>query len=198
MSRRAKTLNNEQLAQVLEYVAQNSNTPLRDYVLVLLSFKGALRAAEMAGLSWRDVTDAFGQVRPDAFEVPAGIAKKGHGRIVPMHRALYAALVALKAQTHRDASRGNKPIIPSGLDGVSRMNPNTLQKYLSRMYLAMGLEGVTSHSGRRSFITSGLRLANQHGCSIRDVQNAVGHRQIDTTEAYIDPSDRINELVNAI
>ena len=197
MSRRAKTLTPEQLVQVLDYVGKTSSTPLRDYALVLLSFKGGLRAGEMAGLSWRDVTDAFGAVRADAFEIPNGIAKKGHGRTVPMHRALYAGLVALKEMSHKDATRGNKPVIGAVIDGT-RLSANSLQKYMSRLYSSMGLEGVTSHSGRRTFITRGLRLANQHGCSIRDVQNAVGHRYIDTTEAYIDPSANVGDLVNAI
>lgn len=195
-AKRAKTLTDAQLVQVLEYVGKTSKQPLRDYTMVLLSFKGALRAAEIAGLSWRDVTDAFGNVRSDLFEVPDGIAKKGHGRAVPMHRALYAALCALKATQHKDATRGKQPVIP-GLHGP-RMSPNNLQKYMARLYQNMGLEGVSSHSGRRTFITKAIRSANKYDCSIKDVQGAVGHRHIDTTENYIDPSDNVGRLINAI
>lgn len=194
MSRRAKTLTNEELNQVLEYVGKTSKAPLRDYAMILLSFKGGLRVAEIAGLTWRDVTDAFGNIRKDAFSVPDNIAKKGHGRTVPMHVVLYTALVALKQHS---GGKSTDPIVPSLADGAA-ISPNTLQRYMGRLYANMGLDGVSSHSGRRSFITRGLRIANQHGCSIRDVQQAVGHRYLDTTEAYIDPSQRVGELVNAI
>lgn len=195
-ARRAKTLTDAQLAYVLDYVGKISSNPLRDYAMILLSFKGALRACEIAGLSWRDVTDALGNVRDDAFEVPDGIAKKGHGRTVPMHSAVYATLCALKDTLPPVETRGNKPIIRGRND--DRMTPNTLQKYMGRLYREMGLEGVTSHSGRRTFITKAIRKANDFNCSIKDVQNAAGHRYIDTTENYIDPSDNVGRLVNAI
>lgn len=195
-ARRAKTLTDAQLAYVLVYVGKLSSNPLRDYAMVLLSFKGALRACEIAGLSWRDVTDALGNVRADAFEVPDNIAKKGNGRTIPMHSAIHATLCALKDTLSPVETRGNKPII-RGINDAA-MTPNTLQKYMGRLYREMGLEGVTSHSGRRTFITKAIRKANDFSCSIKDVQNAVGHRYIDTTENYIDPSDNVGSLINAI
>ena len=69
---------------------------------------------------------------------------------------------------------------------------------MSRLYEGAGLYGVTSHSGRRSFITALAREANKHGCSLRDVQNVAGHAFINTTEAYIDPSDKLTQLVRSV
>lgn len=191
---RAKTLTNEQLIYVLDYVAKNSNMPARDYVIVLLSFKAGLRAQEIAGLTWRDVTDAAGPLCATQFDVPPAIAKKGGGRTIPMHPAIHAALAAWARISPR-TSPHNKIVVGGYKD---EMTPNTLQRYLSRLYTAAHMIGVTSHSGRRSFITAAARAANTHGCSLKDVQLLAGHKFLDTTEKYIDVSVRTRDLVNAI
>lgn len=199
-AKRAKTLDNSELHRVLSYVGETSMHPLRDYVVVLLSFKAGLRVGEIAGLDWTDVTDAFGVIRTKTLTVPSDIAKKGSGRTVPMHPALYAALVAWHAQCSRGGRkiRGGDPIIPQTHAATQRVQPNTLTQYIRRLYTKLGLEGCSSHSGRRSFLTNASRLMNKHGCSMRDVQMLAGHRHLDTTEAYLEPSDNIDELVKAL
>jgi integrase/recombinase XerD len=73
-------------------------------------------------------------------------------------------------------------------------------------YRAIGLEGCSSHSGRRTFITRAARLvhalANQQhkaGGSLRDVQLLAGHRSIQTTQRYIDgDTDAQRKLLSLI
>ena len=204
--RRAKTLTDQQLNTLLTHIAATSKEPLRDYVMVLLSFKGGLRAAEIAGLSWRDVCDAEGKIGDVinyddngapvyGFSVPSHIAKKGHGRAVPLNKGLQVALEAYRKTVPAPFARGANPVIHT-LYG--RMRPNTLQKYLGRMYRSAGFDGVSSHSGRRTFTTRAIRVANTVDCSIKDVQKIVGHRFLSTTEAYIDLSPNTGALVKAI
>lgn len=197
MKRRAKTLTTEQLNRVLQIVAQHSHHQMRDYAVLMLSFRAGLRVGEIAGLNWEDVTDVHGEVRQDALEVPARCAKKGKARTVPMHPALYAALVNLKRHMLPEHTRGLCPIIRSA-DNRTRIDANTLQRYVSRLFKSMALDGVTSHSGRRTFITELARTANQHGCSLRDVQRIAGHEDLETTEVYIDPSAAVGKLVASL
>lgn len=197
---KAKTLNSEQFQQVLDYVATTSRHPVRDCVVLLLSFKGGLRAAEIAGLDWENVTDAFGAIRKDAFEIPPYIAKKGHGREVPMHPDLYEGLCLLRDELGPELSKPTAPIIRSihRVNASGRVSPNAMQRYIGRLYDTMGLTGCSSHSGRRSFITTAARVAGQHDCSLRDVQAIVGHAYINTTQGYVEPSERIRSLVEAL
>jgi hypothetical protein len=66
------------------------------------------------------------------------------------------------------------------------MTPLSIVVWFARAYRAVGLEGCSSHSGRRTFITRAARLVHKAGGSLRDVQLLAGHRSIQTTQRYID------------
>ena len=54
------------------------------------------------------------------------------------------------------------------------------------MFAALNVEGCSSHSGRRTFITSAARNVHRSGGSLRDVQVLAGHRSIEMTQRYIE------------
>jgi integrase/recombinase XerD len=66
------------------------------------------------------------------------------------------------------------------------MTPVSIVNFFAIAYRAIGLEGCSSHSGRRTFITRAARLVHKAGGSLLDVQILAGHRSIQTTQAYID------------
>jgi integrase len=66
------------------------------------------------------------------------------------------------------------------------MDALSIVVWFNRAYKAVGLEGCSSHSGRRTFITRAARLVYEAGGSLRDVQLLAGHRSIQTTQRYID------------
>lgn len=68
--------------------------PARDRVMILLSLKAGLRAGEIARLTWPMVLDAKGRVS-HVLELHDAIAKKLHGRVIPLHPELRKALAAL-------------------------------------------------------------------------------------------------------
>jgi len=175
--RRARIIAPSALNRVLRYVSRHPD-PARNRVMVLLSVKAGLRAAEIAKLDWSMVLDANGRIG-ELIEVRDGIAKKGSGRTIPMHPDLRAALARLL----RDAACEG-PVIQSGRGGA--MRPNSIVNWFACLYRETGLDGCSSHSGRRTFITQAARLTHRAGGSLRDVQLLAGHRSIDTTQGYID------------
>ena len=175
--RRAKLIAPSALNVVFRRIKRHSN-PVRSKVIVLLSVKAGLRAAEIAKLEWPMVLDANGKVGV-LLEVRDRIAKKGSGRVVPIHADLRRALTQLLGNGPREG-----PVIRSARGGA--MRPNSIVNWFVVLYHELGLEGCSSHSGRRTFITLAARLAHKAGGSLRDVQVLAGHRSIETTQAYID------------
>ena len=70
------------------------------------------------------------------------------------------------------------------------MRPGSVVNWFRRLYREIGLNGCSSHSGRRTFITNAARLVSKAGGSLCDVQQLAGHRSIEQTQAYIDASAR--------
>lgn len=152
---------------------------LRDTTIVLLSFKAGLRACEIAGLDWSMVTSGSGAIA-NTISVGRSIAKNGRARRLPMHPQLRSALVALRLQAGKPRVG---PIIRSQRGG--HLTPGSVVNWFTTFYVSAGLQGCSSHSGRRTFITQSARLLAQVGGSLRDVQELAGHSALTTTEAYL-------------
>lgn len=195
---KAKTLNDEQLDRLLDAIAATSKYPERDLVMVLLSFKAGLRACEIAGLTWRNVTDAVGAIT-NVIEIPATVAKYGKPRALAMHPLVREALVLWheaygremigKAVIQPARTPGSKdPIIISlGHGEQDGMSANTLQKYMGRLFRRHGYD-ASSHSGRRTLLTKLARMTGDFECSLFDVQEVAGHSSVGTTQAYVELS----------
>jgi integrase len=188
--RQAKVLHDDHLDELLNF-ASVTRYPLRNRVIVLLSVKAGLRAGEIAQLTWPMVLRPDGQVG-DSIELQDGAAKKQSGRRIPLHPGLAAALTELQ-----QSGSGTGPIIASERGGA--MQPAGIVVWFARAYKAIGLQGCSSHSGRRTFITRAARLVHKAGGSLRDVQLLAGHASIQTTQAYIDgDTDAQRRLVSLI
>ena len=157
--------------------------PHRDRVMFLLSMKAGLRAKEMASLTWAMVTDATGQVGETIhLENRASKGKTG-GRTIPMHPDVQTALVTLQT-ARRDAPRPEQAVLFSERGGG--LSPATVRLWFHRLYTSLHMDGCSSHSGRRTFITRAARKVSQVGGSLRDVQELAGHTSLAMTQRYIE------------
>jgi integrase len=188
--KQAKILSSNHVDDLL-FLANASRHPLRNRLIVLLSVRAGLRAAEIAKLSWDMVLDPSGSVA-ETIQLQDKIAKKRSGRSIPLHRELREALA-----TARQLCAGQGPIIRSERGGA--MTPMSIVVWFNRAYKVVGLTGCSSHSGRRTFITRAARVVHRAGGSLRDVQLLAGHRSIQTTQRYIDgDSDAQRRLISLL
>jgi integrase len=215
--KRAKTLTKAQFSFLLK-VVQKSEHALRDEIALRLSFFAGLRAGEIANLRWENnLLGPEGEVN-EVIHITSDVGKRAVERMIPMEPKLHALLARLRRQRPEDefvfyALHNNTPpkqwivdrknpkgpkiqVIKKGwMPG--RVEPNAVVQWFKRLYAQADYQGCTSHSGRRTFITYRARMANQNKCSIKDVQELAGHRRLDTTAEYIEPSEFQKDLVAA-
>ena len=188
--KQAKILSEDDLQDLLFYAAATRD-PIRNRVIVLLSAKAGLRAGEVANLTWDMVVAPNGAIGT-VIELRDHAAKKRSGRLIPLHADLRDALLSWRSMTG-----GTGPVVLS--ERGRAMTPLSIVIWFARAYRAIGLQGCSSHSGRRTFITRAARLVHKAGGSLRDVQLLAGHQSIQTTQRYIDgDSDVQRKLVSLI
>jgi integrase/recombinase XerD len=175
--RQAKVLSDQQIEDLIVYTSTTRN-PERNRVIVLLSIKAGLRAGEIAKLTWDMVLDPTGEVGT-LIELRDHAAKKNSGRLIPLNADLRIAL-----STWRTLSEGVGAVLRSERGG--HMTPVSIVNWFAAAYRTTGVDGCSSHSGRRTFITRAARAVHHAGASLRDVQLLAGHRSIQMTQRYID------------
>ena len=129
------------------------------------------------------VTEATGQVSDTIhLENRASKGKTG-GRTIPMHPDVQAALTTL--QTARgDAPRPEQSVLFSERGGG--LSPATVRLWFHRLYTSLKMDGCSSHSGRRTFMTRAARTVSHVGGSLRGVQELAGHTSLAMTQRDIE------------
>jgi integrase/recombinase XerD len=181
MSKQAKTLNQTELRRVLDYVATRKHSA-RNRALVMTTFLSGMRVGEVAALRVRDVLDSAGNIRNEIRLTPE-MTKGQFARVVFVNERLRKELQQY-LRVYRYQNPDDK-LFYSQKKNSDGFTANTLTQYFHFLYKRAGIDGASSHSGRRSFITN---LAAK-GVSVRVLMSLAGHRNISTTQAYIDIND---------
>jgi integrase/recombinase XerD len=191
LGKQAKTLTDAQIKTVLTYLEKSSNAS-RDKVILLLSLHG-LRAKEISHLETSMVTTVDGEV--STFIALQDKAAKGtSGRIIPMNKQLQAAL---RNWLSTPCAKRTKFVISTNRS--ERFKCNGIVIWFRRLYRALGFEGASSHSGRRTFLTQCARNISRAGGSIRDVMALAGHKHLSTTQRYVEQdAEAQRQLVNLL
>jgi integrase/recombinase XerC len=173
LGKQAKVLSERQIDTTIAVLSKGKRAE-RDTVAFLLSVRAGLRAKEVAAITWCMVTDSAGNVG-DEIRLTNDASKGKSGRVIDMNRQLKAALIAYQRLA---GGAGDEPVI-GGTAGAMRV-------WFLRLYDGMGIQGASSHSGRRTAIARWARKITEAGGSLRDVQDMAGHADLATTQRYID------------
>ena len=177
----AKTLTQAEVDQVLRYVAATRYRH-RNRALVLTSVWSGMRVGEIAALRVSDVVNDDGTIKHEV-RLSAQQTKGSYGRVVFINEKLRTELAAyLRSVGQR---RATHPLFFT--EKSVGFSANTLTQWFHWTYKKAGVAGASSHSGRRTFITT---LANK-GIGVRVLASLAGHRSIAVTQAYIDVNDEM-------
>jgi integrase len=188
-TKKAKILSKPQTKAALQFLKTTRN-PERDAVIFLLSIKAGCRAKEISEITFSMITDPEGIIS-DAISMPDSASKGKGGRIIPLNAELKQALMVLMeiARSKREQKGFELDLASKIINserGDSAMSANTLAHWFKRLYASLGFDGCSSHSGRRTVITTWARNVSKVSGSMRDVQSLAGHSSMQITQSYID------------
>jgi len=175
----AKTLTPEEVEQVLAYIASHSLAQ-RNRLMFLMGLWSGMRVGEIASLCLRDVRNANGSAKAEV-RLSAEQTKGRQPRTVFLPQKLRDEL-----QAYLDL-RGSAPDIHPLFVTAGRkaFSANVMAQHFYWLFRRAGVAGASSHSMRRSFITT---LASK-GIGVRVLASLAGHRSIAVTQRYIDVND---------
>ena len=177
----AKVVSEQELKRALGVISGHRHAQ-RDRMALLLTHWAGMRVCEVAALTRDKVLGPSGEVLSE-WRLDSDQTKGSKGRVVYANTKLRKELAAyLKANPTPTRS---DPVLVSqkGRRGPRRgFSANTLCQLINGIYREAGIAGATSHSGRRGFITA---LAD-HSVGIKTIMELAGHRQLSTTQRYIE------------
>ena len=176
----AKTLTAKELRRVLDHVATRKHAA-RNRLILQMTHLAGMRVGEVAALLISDVINTDGTVKAE-IRLDAAQTKGKHARVVYVSEKLQREISTYIKRTNT-LNDGAKPLFAS--QKRAGFSANTLCQTVNAIYREAGLEGATSHTGRRSYCT---KLASM-GTSIHVIAALAGHRNIQTTMRYLVASD---------
>ncbi len=188
--KQARILTTNEFKRVLAVIASHRHAE-RNRAIFYLSFYGGLRACEISSLCISDVCD-------DSYTVKQQIILKAHmTKGSETHRVMVNTALQKALQRYVDAvcvsKAQNKPFIHS--QKGSFFSPLTIVQLFAKFYEKAGVDGASSHSGRRQYITA---LA-ENQINIRVIQALARHKHMNTTARYIFVNDvKLHKAVEVV
>ena len=151
----------------------------RNHTIVALSFYGGLRAVEISNILVKDIVDEFGEVKDTAY-LSAQQTKGADGCTVYINEKLRKQIKKYITAYPTLLTNRNRKLIFSA-KGIG-FTAQTIVNLFQRLYKLSAIEGASSHSGRRQFVSS---IAD-NGINARIVQQLARHKHLSTTQRYIE------------
>jgi integrase/recombinase XerD len=180
--KQAKVLNEKETKRVMSVVRSRRHSK-RDELVVLLSFYAGMRSCEISSLRIGDVVDEEGNAK-DTLDLNSWQTKGSERQSVMVGERLQKAIEGYVAQERQSASEQD-PLVRSQ-QGCA-FSSTSLQNLFRDIYEGAGIDGASSHSGRRTYITT----LSEKGVSARVIQQLARHSSLATTQRYIEVNDAV-------
>lgn len=160
----------------------------RDRALFGICLFTGCRIREACTLMSGDVYDAAGNVRAKLTIRRENTKGKQETRQIVTHSTLRGYL-----ETY-SGDRGKKHLFP-GRHGRGHINPRSADAILREMCDRLGMEGISTHSFRRTALTQ----MSSAGVPLRVIQEISGHRSLQALQRYLEVSEKqVEAAVGAI
>lgn len=184
--KQARVLNEKELNALFRYVATRKYAA-RDRAILACTYFAGMRVGEVAALRIKDILATDGTIKLE-INLTAEQTKGKYGRTVVLAEKLRKELMDyLRTRFDKKelialhyAYAVNKPFFTT--QKSEGFSANTLTYTIHMLYKDAGfLDGASSHSGRRSFLTH----LSTKSVPLKVLMELAGHRQAQTTMRYI-------------
>ena len=192
--KQARVLTHAEIKRLLRVVSTTKHAA-RNRLVVMLSYMAGLRACEIAALKVGDVInelkDGTWEVKTEAV-LKSNQTKGNKAQTVVFSSALRKEIGVYYAQSEETLEMTDFLIISQKKSGFSSQ---TIQNLFRELYEAAAISNASSHSGRRTFITT----LSERGVSVRIIQALARHSSLQTTALYIDTGiDKLRAAVENV
>jgi len=164
----------------------------RNRLAVVLSFGAGLRAKEIASVTVDNVIDATGRVKSQ-FELNSSQTKGRKSRTVFLSDSVMKEIESFMCMNEWMRKERHGALLRSQKLGA--FTSQSMQNLFKHLFKMIGMEGCSSHSGRRSLLTN----LNDNGINLRTIQKIAGHAHINTTAMYLSVTDtQLHNAVNSV
>jgi integrase/recombinase XerD len=183
--KQAPVLTDRDVKRMLQHFTRTAY-PARNRCVFMLGHLAGMRIGEIAALRVSDVLTPEGAVRNE-IQLTAAQTKGSEARTVLLNMQLQGEL-EIYLQTLPDTDKDTTQALPLITSKTGKgFSANGLCQLMLKLYDGAGLDRATSHSTRRTFITT---LAHK-GVNVRVLAALAGHKSISTTQKYIELNDNV-------
>ena len=184
--KQARVLNEKELNLLLLYINTRRHSA-RDRLMVLMTFFAGMRIKEVVATRLKDVLANDGTIKYE-INLSAEQTKGKYGRTVVLPEKLRKEIQHYLNERFTDkelialtySNQLDKPLFAT--QKRAGFDANTACYHFHMLFKAAGLDGASSHSGRRSFITK----LSAKSVPLKVLMEMVGHRNLQTTQRYIE------------
>lgn len=176
----AKVLTPDEIARLFSVRLVND----RDRALFGICLYTACRINEACSLYTADVFSARGEVRERITFRRESTKGKQSTRSIPVSGELRELLANYQS---------NKVYLFPGRHGRGHLNPRSADAILRQAFLALGIEGASTHSFRRTAIT---QMHNAR-VPIKHIQTISGHKTLAALQRYVEVTEQDKEAAIA-
>jgi len=162
----------------------------RNRLVIALTYFCALRIGEVAQLKWGNVLDKNYVVKDEIVFEKHQVKARQKQRVLLNKRARLEIKRYLDwfIQKHKQVDLEQALILTQK---NTHFSPNSLCQSVNDLYRKANYENITSHSGRKSYITN---LSNK-AINMKVIMKLVRHKHLSTTQRYIEVNE--NQLIEA-
>ncbi|RAP32729.1 integrase [Candidatus Marinamargulisbacteria bacterium SCGC AAA071-K20] len=174
---KSKCINTQDVSKLLKMPESDSLIGIRDKAILSIFFYTGTRVGALTKLKMKDFFEDSNYTVLD-FQIKGG--RRNRVALHPQVQADIKEWLVVREHSHVPDAPLFYSFARNGNAIPTSISTRGVSKIWSKYKVLVGIEGISPHSARTTFITTSL----ENGADINDVKETAGHLSIRTTQSY--------------